>query len=75
MFATIRSIRTQKIAMHIKMVVVEFEQCKGYTDDWYIHLQGVELKELEAVNAIRHEEVTDDHVKLVVSILPLSEHV
>lgn len=49
---------------------------KGYTDDWYIHLHGDELKELEAVNAIiRNEEVTDDQVKLVVPILPLSEHV
>jgi len=53
-------------------MVCEFEQ--GFTDDWDIHLQVDDLKELETVNA-SHENVTDNHVKLVIPALPLPEHV
>jgi len=48
---------------------------RGFTDDWYIHLQADELEELEAVNAVRHENVTDNQVELVFPVLPRSEHV
>ena len=52
-------------------MVREFEQ--GFTDDWDIHLQADELEELEAVNA-GHENITDNHVELVIPVLPFPEH-
>jgi len=48
---------------------------QGFTDDWNIHLQADELEELEVVNAVRHEQVTDNKVELVTHVLSHSEHV
>ena len=46
---------------------------KGFTDDWEIHLQADELKELEAVH-VGHDDVADHQVELI-PVLPLPEHV